>query len=79
MNAKTLSIARWENTARWYEAEFICDLLGCLVVIRRWGSNHSRQHGMKTEMVQNEAAGYAFIEKLNIRRISRKSPYWRAC
>ncbi len=71
------SKARWENADRWYEAEFICDLLGDLVFIRRWGGNHSRNVGMKQELVPNKEDGYCLIEKIHNLRIKRKPPYWR--
>lgn len=73
----TIAKARWENINRWYEAEFIRDLLGYFVVIQRWGSNHSKRHGMKQKIVGGKAEGYALLAKIDDRRKSRKTPYWR--
>jgi hypothetical protein len=73
MKRKTqvLTIVRWENDTRWYEAEFICDLLGDLVVIRRWGGHHSKRQGMKKKVVTDEAEGYRFLEKIDAQRKKR--------
>lgn len=77
MIAGTIVKARWQSINRWYEAEFIRDLLGDLVVIQRWGSNHSKQYGMQKKIVEDEAEGYHFFEKIDARRKSRKPPYWQ--
>jgi hypothetical protein len=70
-------MARWENDTRWYEAEFIGDWLGDWVIIRRWGAHDSKRQGRKKKVVTNEAEGYRFLEKLDVRRKKRKLPYWR--
>ena len=69
--------ARWETAQRWYEAELVLDLLGDWVLMRRWGSKASRQHGELSHLVSGEAAGRQFIERIHLVRLRRKPAYWR--
>lgn len=65
--------ARWETAQRWYEAELVRDLLGDWVLMRRWGSKTSRQHGELSHLVAGEAEGKQFIEKIHLVRLRRVS------
>ena len=69
--------ARWETVQRWYEAELVLDLLGDWVLMRRWGSKASRQYGELSHLVEGEAEGRQFIERIHLVRLRRKPAYWR--
>lgn len=69
------TLQRWENTTRWYEAELACDLLGDLVVWRRWGGLGTRRGGEMTCVAASPAEGVALIERIGRVRLHRKDPY----
>lgn len=72
-----MTLWRWENATRWYEAELIQDLFGDWLLIRRWGGLHSNRHGKNTEHVSDKNSGLALLEKIDAERKARKSPYHR--
>ena len=72
-----VACARWETAQRWYEVELVRDLLGDWLVIRRWGSKASRLYGELSHVVEGEAEGRQFIERIHLVRLRRKPAYWR--
>jgi hypothetical protein len=71
------SRARCEPVQRWDEVELVRDLLGDWVVMRRWGSKASRRYGELSHVVEGEAEGRQFIEKIHLMRLRRNPAYWR--
>ncbi|SFU76923.1 hypothetical protein SAMN05216417_12814 [Nitrosospira multiformis] len=69
--------ACWETAQRWYEVELVRDLLDDWVLMRRWGSKTSRRCGELSHVVEGEAKGRQFIERIHLVRLRRKPAYWR--
>ncbi|HGJ5885070.1 hypothetical protein [Arsenophonus nasoniae] len=68
---------RWENDARWYEAELCYDLFGDLLLIQRWGGLGNHLHGQKTEIFPEIFTGIAKLHAIDRQRRKRKNPYHR--
>ncbi|MBP8232116.1 MAG: WGR domain-containing protein [Rhizorhabdus sp.] len=61
----------WISSTRYYTATVSVDLLGDLVLVRRWGGRHNNRGGEATRLLADAEAGRAELDALDRLRTRR--------